>query len=855
VAPTTATAIEVSGAAETAGGGEDRRPKVSVFVLTHDHVAWVGRALDSALAQKAPFEFELLVADDCSRDGTREIVNEYARREPARIRIFLPERNLGIAGIWLQAARQCRGEYVAILEGDDYWTSSQKIARQAALMDSRPAWSSCFHRATLFHEDCRLPSRPATPAFERDEFELDDVLRACFIPFLTVMFRRDVLATTPDWLFSYRWFDWLFHIWCARRGAIGFLDEDMAAYRVHDRGNWSARDRAAQLHEDLKVYERLLQELPQRRALIELCVENRHCQLAVEAARVPVDTPVALLDSGASMPAYFNGRRTVCVGLASAGAAAVESAAAQLARLAHPAAPTAGASTPTALHYRPPTPSRTEARVGRCACVLPRSVEAALPGQADLVAVLADRGTEVWSDEWCRILEFDVDSSLCSRPAEMETAERMGALVEIAEVTPVEAPAGLHGGFLDEPRPGAVLDTRAVDVIGWALGAQRRAVAAEFAIGERVFWRAPLRAERPDLATAFPDHEEAGQAGFRTTLNLVGTPAQFELNVSIVLEGQQRAPLATIRGRHRWRRDRSPAFAELVSVVIPCYQQAQYLGEAIESVLAQSYPHVEVLVIDDSSTDNASQIASRYPGVRCVREPNAGMAGARNAGVRATNGDFLVFLDADDRLLPEAIETGMRLLAEHPECAAAIGAYRRTSYDGQALPTHSQPAVASEQYARLMRENWAGFPGRAIYRRSLFEHVRGFDPTVDAAADFAFNLAVAREFPICSHETVVAEHREHGRNVSARADKMLVETLAAMRQQRRYVRRDPQLRRAYREGARHWKRYWGALLAAQARESLRARRLGKTFHELAVLARRYPAGLVRVLRPERARNG
>jgi glycosyltransferase involved in cell wall biosynthesis len=272
-------------------------------------------------------------------------------------------------------------------------------------------------------------------------------------------------------------------------------------------------------------------------------------------------------------------------------------------------------------------------------------------------------------------------------------------------------------------------------------------------------------------------------------------------------------------------------------------------------VLTQTYPHVEVLVIDDSSTDNASQIAARYPGVRCLREPNAGMAGARNAGVRNTNGDFLVFLDADDRLLPEALQTGVRLLSEHPACAAAIGAYRRVSHDGLPLNTHSQPAVAREQYARLMRDNWAGFPARAIYRRSLFEQVRGFDPAIDAAADFAFNLAIAREFPICSHETVVAEHREHGYNISGKAGKMLIETLAAMRQQRPYVRRDPKLRRAHRQGVRHWKQYWGDLLAAQVRGSMRRRRFAEASRQLLVLARHHPIGLASVLRAEDSRSG
>jgi hypothetical protein len=141
-----------------------------------------------------------------------------------------------------------------------------------------------------------------------------------------------------------------------------------------------------------------------------------------------------------------------------------------------------------------------------------------------------------------------------------ETAGQMGALVEITEVSLVDPlPGELHGGFIDKPKPGQALDAKAVDVLGWALGERQRAVAAEFAIDGRTFWRAPLRAQRPDLADAFPDHEEAACAGFRTTLNLIGTPAEFELQIAIVLKGRRRAPLASIRGRHRWRQDRAPA--------------------------------------------------------------------------------------------------------------------------------------------------------------------------------------------------------------------------------------------------------------------------------------------------------
>lgn len=814
------------------------KPRASVFVLTHNHVDWIGQALDSALAQEAPFEYELLVADDFSTDGTRERVLEYAERYPDRIHTVLPDRNLGISGIWLQAARRCRGEYVAILEGDDFWTSPDKLAKQVELLDRKPEWSTCFHRATLFFDDGSRPSRPATPAFARDEFALDDILRSCFIPFLTVVFRRDVLATVPEWLFEYRWFDWLFHIWCAQRGAIGFLDEDMASYRVHGAGNWSARSRVDQLEEDLRVYERLQGELPGRSELIRGCVDNRRCQLAVEAAGVAAATPVALVEPPrfreTATDVYFNGRPAVGVPAGEPWSA--------LSALADPPSPGQAE-----LHYPAPDAQPRPARRGSCALVVPASVE--LSASSPLETVLTGK-EPFWQDEWCRIWELDVDSFASDRRE--KAAGEMGALVEIGEVSLVEpVPEGLLGRYLDEPRSGAILDAKAVDVIGWTIGSEREAVAVEFSYQGKPFWRASLRAPRPDLAEAFPQRNEAALAGFRTTLNLLGTGAEFEVEVAAVLKGQRRVPLGTIHGRHKWRRDHTQAFAELVSVVIPCYQQAQYLGEAIESVLAQTYPHLEIVVVDDGSTDNVGAIASRYPGVRCIREPNSGPAAARNAGIRNSNGDFLIFLDADDRLLPSGVEAGVHALEARQECAAAIGAYRRTTFDNRPIDTHDQPAVNDRQYEQMMEDNWAGFPARAIYRRSLFEHVRGFDSEVDAAADFAFNLAVAREFPIASHETMVAEHREHGRNLSADASVMLTETLAAMRKQRPHLKGDPERKRAYRQGIRNWKRYWGDLLVLQVRQSRREGKRGEALRGALQLLRHRPGALPHLFGPDR----
>ncbi len=421
----------------------------------------------------------------------------------------------------------------------------------------------------------------------------------------------------------------------------------------------------------------------------------------------------------------------------------------------------------------------------------------------------------------------------------------MGALVEFTEVS-VSRPELLHGSFIDEPKPGAVLDANAVDLLGWALGEDSQVVAVEFLIDGKVFWRAAVRAERRDLAKAFPDFPDSGRAGFRTTINLVGTPPEFEIELMAVLKGQRRVPFGVVRGRHAWRRDPAGEFAELVSVVIPCFGQSHFLAEAIESVLGQTYPHLEVLVVDDSSPDNASQVAGRYPGVRCKRCENSGMAGARNFGIRNTNGDFLVFLDADDRLMPSAIETGVTLLGEHPGAAAASGRFRRIAQDGAPIETFEQPVVQRDHYPRLLTENWAGFPARSIYRRSVFEHVKGFDPELDATADFGLNLEIARQFPVLSHGEVVAEHRTHGGNSSGDAGRMLAQSLAAVRRQRPHTRGTPELKEAYSEARKFWKRYYGELLVAQIGKSLRGGELSRALRETATLARYNPRLLPRV---------
>src|ERR671913_400837 len=129
--------------------------------------------------------------------------------------------------------------------------------------------------------------------------------------------------------------------------------------------------------------------------------------------------------------------------------------------------------------------------------------------------------------------------------------------------------------------------------------------------------------------------------------------------------------------------------AGFVSVVIPCYNQAHFLGEAIDSVLSQSYTDFEVIVVDDGSQDDTQGVASTYvdedPRVRLVSQENRGLAGARNRGLAESRGEYVVFLDSDDRLAEAALEVGVRELEANPDCAFVSGQYRAIAVDGSHL--------------------------------------------------------------------------------------------------------------------------------------------------------------------------
>ncbi|SDT86169.1 Glycosyl transferase family 2 [Verrucomicrobium sp. GAS474] len=214
-------------------------PKVTVMMMTSPGFApYFRQAIESVLMQRTSFEFEVVVGDDNSKDGTREMISEYAERYPGRVRpVFHVERCGNCVRNFAATFPHCRGEYVARLDGDDYYTDPAKLQKQVDLLDAHPELAFCAHWTALFSDDGGILTERYGPAHYRPVYGLDDFLEdGPFLPTSAVMFRRAGLAPLPAWFPKLPHEDLASWLLLCRSGACGFLDEVMSAYRSRPEG-------------------------------------------------------------------------------------------------------------------------------------------------------------------------------------------------------------------------------------------------------------------------------------------------------------------------------------------------------------------------------------------------------------------------------------------------------------------------------------------------------------------------------------------------------------------------------------------------------------------------------------------
>lgn len=222
-------------------------PKVSVIVCTYNQEDTIGAALDSILAQKTDFDFEIVVADDCSADRTPAICREYATRYPGKVRAILNEENKGIADNYYDTLYECRGKYIADLAGDDIWTDPDKLSRQAALMDSDPSIVLCHAAWKYLHPDGSMTFSEDHAVPDQDyivdgakalPYLLQHRKDEVFIHLCTAMYRRDTaIALTQkysDFFYgrSLPCEDFQLEVLMAASGRIAYDCTPVLAYRV-----------------------------------------------------------------------------------------------------------------------------------------------------------------------------------------------------------------------------------------------------------------------------------------------------------------------------------------------------------------------------------------------------------------------------------------------------------------------------------------------------------------------------------------------------------------------------------------------------------------------------------------------
>ena len=237
-------------------------PLVSIVCITYNHEPYLPQALDGCLMQRTTFPIEIILAEDCSTDGTRAICEEYAKRYPDKIRYIWSETNVGAVANERRAMEAAQGKYIAFCEGDDYWTDADKLQRQVDFMESHPDYSVTFHRYRIYDEQTGQwqedKSAFIIPAEEKEgcDITIEQSLSVWVTQYLTAVIRREQYDFA--WVDKYKWYrdsHMFYHLMTKGKAYLfAFIG---GVYRKTGKGVYSEQNNYATCIKNIEVYREL----------------------------------------------------------------------------------------------------------------------------------------------------------------------------------------------------------------------------------------------------------------------------------------------------------------------------------------------------------------------------------------------------------------------------------------------------------------------------------------------------------------------------------------------------------------------------------------------------------------------
>jgi glycosyltransferase involved in cell wall biosynthesis len=207
---------------------------VSIVVITYNHELYIKQTIESILMQKVSFSIEVIIGEDYSKDSTRRICEGLIEGRTEKITLLPSSRNLGALPNLIKAINSCNGKYIALCEGDDYWTDPLKLQKQVDFLEKNLSYSLCFHNAEVKFENSNKPSQLFNKSFLKNSFNLIDAieLKTWYVPTPSIMIRREMLEF-PTWLNYVQQGDKALQLILATKGDFHYIDEVMCVYRKH----------------------------------------------------------------------------------------------------------------------------------------------------------------------------------------------------------------------------------------------------------------------------------------------------------------------------------------------------------------------------------------------------------------------------------------------------------------------------------------------------------------------------------------------------------------------------------------------------------------------------------------------